>query len=153
MRSPLRVSVSLEAPDLHAGATSPLPAALELAYGAIDCFKGRLGRMTGLDYFTFVVLAILLAAGFALAFVLGSLPGKIAVARRHPQAEAIQLAGWLGILTLGVLYPFALIWAYTKPSAADEIETLRQQVRRLGERIDAVERGHAGSVEQAPAGS
>ena len=35
-------------------------------------------RMTGLDYFTFVVLIILTAAGLAGAVFLASLPGKIA---------------------------------------------------------------------------
>ena len=53
--------------------------------------------------------------GVAVAF-LGMLPGKIAKGRNHPQAEAINVASWLGIITLGVLWPFALIWAYIRPS-------------------------------------
>ena len=49
--------------------------------------------MTGLDYFTFVVLAVLIAAGLYLAFILGALPGKIAAQRGYPQADATHVAG------------------------------------------------------------
>ena len=86
--------------------------------------------MTGLDYFTFVVLGLLLTTGLALAFVLGSLPGKIAADRGHPQADAIRVTGWLGLLTFGLLFPVALIWAFTKPTAAEEITTLRDEIDR-----------------------
>jgi hypothetical protein len=106
--------------------------------------------MTGLDYFTFVVLAILIVAGVALAVVLGALPGKIASDRGHPQADAIRVAGWFGLLTLGLLYPFALIWAYTRPSTAQEITDLREEVDRLAARLDAQE---AGGVRNAGEGA
>ena len=98
-----------------------------------------LADMDGLDYFTFVVLGVLISAGLALAFLIGSLPGKIAVDRGHPQADAIRVAGWFGLLTLGLLFPVALIWAYTKPSADSEIESLRSEVGRLGDRVAALE--------------
>lgn len=32
-------------------------------------------------------------------FVLG-LPGKIAVARNHPEAEAVNLMGWVGFVAI-----------------------------------------------------
>jgi hypothetical protein len=97
--------------------------------------------MTGLDYFTFVVLIVLIGVGLAGAVFLGSLPGKIAADRNHPQTDAIRVAGWLGLLTMGLFYPFALIWAYTRPSGAEEIAALRQEVDRLSDRIDGSERG------------
>jgi hypothetical protein len=106
--------------------------------------------MTGLDYFAFGVLAILIAAGLALAFFLGSLPGKIATKRRHPQADAIRVAGWLGLLTLGLLFPVALIWAYTKPSTSEEIASLRADIDRLGSRLDAREVGGTPSADEGP---
>jgi hypothetical protein len=105
--------------------------------------------MTGLDYFTFVVLAVLVAAGVVLAIVLGSLPGKIAEGRGHPQADAIRVAGWLGLLTMGLLWPFALIWAYTRVTAGEETAALRNSIDRLSERVAAVERkGPAGLEEE-----
>jgi len=42
-----------------------------------------------------------------------TLPGKIAEKRRHPQTDAIRVSGWVGLITLGVFWPLALIWAYT----------------------------------------
>ena len=98
-----------------------------------------------LNILTIVVLIALVGMiGAAVAF-LGMLPGKIAKGRNHPQVEAINVASWLGIITLGVLWPFALIWAYIRPgeqsaiessekraSLESRIESLEEQVRRLG---------------------
>ncbi len=92
--------------------------------------------MTGLDYFTFVVLIVLSGAGLAGAVLLASLPGKIAADRGHPQADAIRVTGWLGLLTMGLLFPIALVWAYTRPSGSREIAALHQEVDRLRERVD-----------------
>ena len=95
--------------------------------------------MTGLDYFTFVVLAVLIGAGIWIAILLGGLPGKLAAKRGHPQADAIRVAGWLGLLTLGVLWSFALTWAFTRPHAIGDVAGLRESIERLNERVDALE--------------
>ncbi len=99
--------------------------------------------MTGLDYFTFVVLIVLSGAGLAGAVLLASLPGKIAADRGHPQADAIRVTGWLGLLTMGLLFPIALVWAYTRPSGSQEIAELRQEVNGLRDRVEAFESGRA----------
>jgi hypothetical protein len=94
--------------------------------------------MTGLDYFTLLVLFVLIGVGLYAAVLLGSLPGKIAADRGHPQADAIRVTGWLGLLTMGLLFPVALIWAYTRPPAgSEEIAELRQEVGRLRDRVEA----------------
>ena len=102
--------------------------------------------MTGLDIFTFVVMLVLLAAAGVLIKILGALPGKIARSRSHPQAEAINVCGWLGILTLGLAWPVALIWAYTRsPSAPQEskntqsVEALEQTIAALSQRLTVAE--------------
>jgi len=97
--------------------------------------------MTGLDYFTFIVLILLVCVGIAGAVFLGALPGKIAADRGHPQADAIRVAGWLGLLTMGLFFPIALIWAYTRPSGSEQLAELRQEVAHLRERVDDFERG------------
>ena len=104
--------------------------------------------MTGLDYFTFVVLILLTGAGLVGAVFLASLPGKIAADRGHPQADAIRVAGWLGLLTLGLFFPIALIWAYTRPPGSQEIAALRQEVTRLHDRVDGFERGKTPAREE-----
>jgi hypothetical protein len=69
------------------------------------------------DIFAFVVLAVLLATVVIIIVALGSLPGAIAKKRGHPQAAAINVTSWLGVATLGFLWPLALIWAFLKPVA------------------------------------
>ena len=72
------------------------------------------------------VLMLLILVVFSLLVVLvvwflaemAMLPGKIARKRNHPQAEAISVAGWLGLLmTMGVLWVLAVVWAYTGPAS------------------------------------
>jgi len=65
-----------------------------------------------LDVFALIVLCVLVLSVVGGALVLGALPGKIAAQRGHPQAAAINVCGWLGLLTLGILWPIAFIWAY-----------------------------------------
>jgi len=48
------------------------------------------------------------------------LPGKIARRRDHPQADAINVCGWWGAITMGLLMPLAFIWAYTNPRWRDD---------------------------------
>ena len=49
------------------------------------------------DYVTFGAIAVIVFAGLGLAvFVLG-LPGRIAIARNHPEADAVNLMGWVGL--------------------------------------------------------
>jgi hypothetical protein len=75
-----------------------------------------------LDIFALIVLIVLLTATVVAWLILGMLPGRIARQRNHPQAEAINVCGWWGVLTMGILCPLAFIWAYTKPgSAANEL--------------------------------
>jgi hypothetical protein len=71
--------------------------------------------MDFLDLFAVFVLLVLLAAAVAAWVILGMMPGRIAKARNHPQAEAINVCGWWGVITMGLLLPVAYIWAYTDP--------------------------------------
>jgi hypothetical protein len=65
-----------------------------------------------LDVFALFVLAALLLAAIVVFAALGSLPGRVAHTRKHPQADAIAVGGWLGMLFGGVLWPVMMIWAY-----------------------------------------
>jgi hypothetical protein len=71
--------------------------------------------MTALDIFALIVLLVIIGALFAILVILGMMPGRIARQRNHPQAEAISMCGWWGVLTMGILLPLAYIWAYTNP--------------------------------------
>lgn len=55
------------------------------------------------------------------------LPGRIAVARNHPDAEAVYAMGWIGFMAI-VPWVQALIWAF-KPTDKVDIRYLPQAER------------------------
>ncbi len=75
--------------------------------------------MFSLDLIALFILLVLVLAVGAAWVALAMLPGKIARRRNHPQAEAINVCGWWGAITLGLLMPIAFIWAYTDPRCAN----------------------------------
>ncbi len=92
-----------------------------------------------LDIFALIVMFVVAAVVIWLVVILGSFPGNIAREREHPQADAIAALGWIGIITLGVGWLIAIVWAYTKPLAsAGQLIELQQRVTEL-ERLG----GHA----------
>ncbi len=97
--------------------------------------------MTGLDIFAMFVLAILVSSALIIFIVLGMLPGRIASQRNHPQADAIKIGGWLGLLFGGVLWPLVMIWAYIKPTSTTQVieKTPEEELARLKSRLSAIE--------------
>jgi hypothetical protein len=96
------------------------------------------------DIFAFVVFAILFLAIVIAVVGLGSLPGHIARRRGHPQADAITAAGWIGIASLGILWPIAFVWAFLRPANNAVAQTLgeSEESNRLNEmqdRLNALE--------------
>lgn len=81
------------------------------------------------DYVTFITLALLVFSVVAFFVWLAGLPGRIAVARKHPEAEAVGLLGWAGIMP--TIYPWvqALIWAF-KPTDVIDIRRFPPEVAR-----------------------
>ena len=92
-----------------------------------------------LGIFSLIVLTTLVATGIGVVVWLAMLPGKIAFKREHRQAEAIRVAGWLGLLT-GIVWILALIWAYTRVGAGRRLdEGFMQQLEDLEKRLALVE--------------
>jgi hypothetical protein len=88
------------------------------------------------DIFALIVILVTIAAAIWIVVTLGSLPGRIARERRHYQAEAIAILGWIGILTLGISWFIAIVWAYTRPFSAEAAE-LKQRVEELEAKLAA----------------
>jgi hypothetical protein len=85
-------------------------------------------RLDGWDYATFLAMFII-GAGFVCFFVLVlGLPGRIAIARRHPEAEAVNIMGWLGFVAV-VPWVQAFIWAF-KPVTVVDLRNLPRATRR-----------------------
>ena len=68
-----------------------------------------------MDIFALIILITLAVFAVVVWAILGMMPGKIARQRNHPQADAINVCGWWGVLTMGLLLPVAWVWAYTNP--------------------------------------
>jgi len=93
------------------------------------------------DYLTFFVLALCVAALIVVWLFLAGLPGRIAIARKHPEAEAVKYLGYAGLLP--TVYPWmqALIWAFKPTEIVDirrfpreeAIETDKEIARLRGE--------------------
>ncbi len=64
---------------------------------------------------SWAVLIIGPIIGIAAFWLIHILPEKIAEKKKHPQAKAIQCVCLLSLAFGGMLWPFAWLWAYTKP--------------------------------------
>jgi hypothetical protein len=87
------------------------------------------------DYMTFLTLILAGAAGVAAWVWLAGLPGRIAVSRQHPEAEAVGLLGWAGLLP--TIYPWvqAFIWAYKPTNIIDIRRYPGEEARAIAEDI------------------
>lgn len=77
------------------------------------------------DYLTFAVLFLCGVAFVAVVVLVLGLPGRIAIARRHPDADAVNLMGWLGFLAV-VPWIKAFMWAF-KPTDVIDIRYFPKQ--------------------------
>lgn len=70
------------------------------------------------DYVTFACLFVIGAAFVVVLLFLGGLPGRIALARKHPEAEAVKVMGWVGLFTV---FPWiqAFGWAFKPTNVVD----------------------------------
>jgi predicted membrane protein len=102
-----------------------------------------------LDIFSLFVLLVILALGVAILLLLAWLPGNIAKKGHSPWAEAINVAGWVGIL-LPPIWMLALIAAFIRPRvgegaaiAISEAETteLAATITGISQRIATMEKG------------
>lgn len=89
------------------------------------------------DIITLVCGMIGVFGFLALVVALLGLPGRIAVARNHPEAEAVYAMGWTGFLAV-VPWINAFIWAFKPTDVIDirrfpdeEREATRQELARL----------------------
>ena len=94
------------------------------------------------DYLTFLTLILAGIAGVVILLVIAGLPGKIAIARKHPEAEAVKIMGYAGFLAV-VPWIQAFIWAF-KPTdvidirrfPAEEAKATEEEIGRLSGEAD-----------------
>src|SRR5215831_2811145 len=62
-----------------------------------------------------IVLFLAPIVGIGVFLIIHILPEKIAEKRNHPQLSAIKTLCLLSLVFGGMLWPFAWLWAFTKP--------------------------------------
>ena len=84
-----------------------LPARASFLSGdALDAMAGAIA---------WVVLLVVPIGAIILFWMVHVMPEKIAEKRHHPQQESIKVLCLLSLVFGGLLWPFAWLWAYTKP--------------------------------------
>src|SRR5690606_10053445 len=124
----------------------------------------------GNEMLDYLALGILLFAAVVLFYgviAIHDIPYEIAVHRKHPQQDAIHVAGWISLFTLHAIWPFLWIWATlyredrgwgfsgpprATPESDARLRALEQQLDELHGRLAALEAtAHAPPPEPAPA--
>jgi predicted membrane protein len=102
-----------------------------------------------LDVFSLLILLGLVLGAVCLILLLAYTPGAIARKRRSPWTEAINIAGWVGILVFPI-WILALAAAFIRPRtgegaaiAISEAETaeLAATISSISERLNNLENG------------
>jgi uncharacterized protein DUF3302 len=86
------------------------------------------------DYLTFATLFLFVAVGLIAAVFMLGLPGRIAIARKHPEAEAVKLMGYAGFLAV-VPWMQAFIWAFKPTDVVDIRNFPRAEAREIDEQL------------------
>ena len=84
------------------------------------------------DYLTFLTGMAAAIVGIVILLFIAGLPGKIAISRKHPDAEAVKVMGYAGFLAF-VPWIQAFIWAF-KPT---DIVDIRRFPTEEAKEIDA----------------
>lgn len=86
------------------------------------------------DFLTFAVALALVVAFLVVAVLVLGLPGRIAIARKHPDADAINTMGWLGFLAV-VPWMQAFMWAFKPTNVIDIRYFPKQEQQNIGEEL------------------
>ena len=86
------------------------------------------------DYATFAAMFVAVVAGLAFFVWLAGLPGRIAIARKHPDAEAVKLLGYAGFLPV-VPWIQAFVWAFKPTNIVDIRRFPKEEAKGIDEEI------------------
>ena len=92
---------------------------------------------TAANVLSWIVIVLVPVAGIGLFWYVHILPEKIAEQRHHPQKDSIKVLCILSLFFGGLLWPFAWLWAYTRPvafRAAYGVEKHEDYYEEMGEK-------------------
>jgi hypothetical protein len=110
-----------------------------------------------LEYFALFLVVFVTLVIFYGIIIVHDIPYEIAVHRQHPHQDAIHVAGWISLFTLGAIWPFLWIWATLyKPGVGwggkygdsaneteDKTSKLEQDIATLQQQVANLERRSA----------
>src|SRR5271154_5679125 len=91
-------------------------------------------KLDAWDYVTFAVVVALGGAFLAVAVFILGWPGRIAIARKHPDADAINIMGYLGFLAV-VPWMQAFMWAFKPTQVVDIRYFPKQEQQNISEML------------------
>ena len=103
------------------------------------------------DYVTFATAFVAGGAGVLTYIWIAGLPGRIALARHHPEAEAVKLMGWAGLLPTVLPWVQALIWAFRPTEIVDVRRFPREEARAIEEEMARLQDGRRAPADHAKA--
>jgi len=94
---------------------APAALALVAATPAHASFLSGDALDTAANWLSWFVIFLVPVVGIAAFLIVHVLPEKIAEKRHHPHKDSIKVLCILSLFFGGMLWPFAWLWAYTKP--------------------------------------
>jgi len=134
MREEIRQVKARAARTLGAVALAAAPALAHASFLSGDALDAMANALS------WIVLILVPLAAIALFWYVHILPEKIAEQRHHPQKDSIKVLCILSLFFGGLLWPFAWLWAYTKPVAYRAIygtERHEDYYLEMGEKLAA----------------
>lgn len=105
----------------HRRRHGPVAAGVAVAACALAAAPARASFLSGealdtaADVITWIVLIFVPVVAIVVFWLVHVLPERFAEKRHHPQTSAIQTLCLLSLVFGGLLWPFAWLWAFTKP--------------------------------------
>jgi CBS domain containing-hemolysin-like protein len=93
------------------------------------------------NFMAWFVLIVMPGFAIALFWIVHVLPEKIAEKRHHPNKDAIHVLCLLSLVFGGMLWPFAWLWAYTRPVVHKMAYGTEKHEDYYVEQVELAERG------------
>lgn len=88
------------------------------------------------DYVTFLSAMVAAIAFLSILLWIAGLPGRIAIARKHPDAEAVKWMGYAGLLPTVLPWIQAFIWAFKPTDIVDIRRFPKAEAKAIDEEIE-----------------
>jgi hypothetical protein len=87
------------------------------------------------DYLTIGTAMLAGGCGILIYIWIAGLPGRIAIARNHPDAQAVKLMGWAGLLPTILPWVQAFIWAFKPTDIVDIRRFPKEEAKAIDDEI------------------